>query len=97
MKHGLLTVRVVRKVQEAVDICTLELADPDGESLPPFSAGSHIDVHLSGGLVRQYSLCNGPGERDRYRLGVLRDPNTRGGSAHIHDALKEGEADQVER
>ena len=28
-----------------------------------FTPGSHIDVHLPSGRVRQYSLCNAPGER----------------------------------
>jgi vanillate monooxygenase ferredoxin subunit len=51
----MLTVKVVRKAQEAVDILSLELVDPNGQPLPPFSAGSHIDIHLPCGMVRQYS------------------------------------------
>lgn len=49
--------------------------------LPPFSAGSHIDVHLpasAGGLVRQYSLCNASHEQHRYRIAVLRDASRSG-------------------
>src|SRR3546814_13707060 len=46
---------------------------------------------MSNGLVRQYSLCNVPGERDRYLIAVLRDPNTRGGSAFMHDCVQQGD------
>lgn len=83
-------VRVARKTVEALDICSFELMDPDGADLPAFTAGSHIDVHLAPGLVRQYSLCNAPGETHRYMIGVLRDANSRGGSAAMH-ALAEGQ------
>jgi vanillate O-demethylase ferredoxin subunit len=86
-----ITVQVLRKVQEAQDIASFELGRPDGAPLPAFSAGSHIDVHVPGGLVRQYSLCNDAGEQHRYRIAVLRDPATRGGSAGMHDAVREGD------
>ncbi len=69
-----LNVRVARKAVEAVDICAIELVSVDGTPLPAFSAGSHIDVHLPGGITRQYSLCNDPTESHRYLIGVLKDP-----------------------
>jgi vanillate O-demethylase ferredoxin subunit len=90
-----LTVRVARKAQEATDICTFELVDVKGGPLPPFSAGSHVDVHLPGGLTRQYSLCNDPKETHRYLIGVLRDPASRGGSKAMHEQVKEGQELQV--
>ncbi|HZY17989.1 MAG TPA: PDR/VanB family oxidoreductase [Ramlibacter sp.] len=86
-----ITVKVLRRRQEAQDIASFELGRPDGAPLPAFSAGSHIDVHVPGGLVRQYSLCNDAGERHHYRIAVLRDPATRGGSAGMHDAVQEGD------
>ncbi|MDW5444810.1 PDR/VanB family oxidoreductase [Polaromonas sp. SM01] len=86
MQNNLIEVRVVRKAIEAVDICSLDLASVSGAPLPPFSAGAHIDLHV-GGFVRQYSLCNNPSERHRYQVAVLRDPQSRGGSAAIHDGL----------
>ena len=90
MQQAVIEVRVVSKRDEAVDICSLELASVSGETLPPFSAGAHIDVHV-GGLVRQYSLCNNPAERHRYLIAVLREPKSRGGSVAIHDQLKVGQ------
>jgi vanillate O-demethylase ferredoxin subunit len=82
-------VQLVRKTAVARDIVSFELADPAGKALPAFSAGAHIDVMLTDGLVRQYSLCNDPGETHRYVLGVLREPVSRGGSIAMH-ALSEG-------
>jgi vanillate O-demethylase ferredoxin subunit len=86
MENPLIEVRVVRKAMEAVDICSLELASLSGEPLPPFQAGAHIDLHF-GGFTRQYSLCNNPAERHRYQVAVLRDSQSRGGSAAIHEGL----------
>jgi vanillate O-demethylase ferredoxin subunit len=82
-------VRIDRKTVEAVDICSFELVDPNGQALPPFSAGSHIDVHLPDGLVRQYSLANDPRDTQRYLIAVLRDASSRGGSIGMH-ALQPG-------
>jgi len=92
---GTLQVRVVRKIQEAQDICGFELASIDGKPLPAFSAGSHIDVQVPGGLTRQYSLCNASSEQHRYRIAVLRDAASRGGSAGMHDAVHEGDLLQI--
>lgn len=90
-----LRVKVVKKTEEAEDIISVELAEPDGHPLPAFSAGAHIDVQVKDGLVRQYSLCNHPEERDRYLIGVLRDPESRGGSIAMHDDIKEGDLLQI--
>jgi vanillate O-demethylase ferredoxin subunit len=86
-----LAVRVARKAQEATDICSLELVATDGGKLPEFTAGSHVDVHLPGGLTRPYSLCNNPSETHRYVLGVLREPTSRGGSLAVHNTVQEGD------
>lgn len=86
-----ISVKVVRKNKEAEDIASFELAREDGLPLPAFSAGSHVDVHIPGGLIRQYSLCNDAAEQHRYRIAVLRDPASRGGSAGMHDAINEGD------
>lgn len=91
MDSTYLDVRIARKATEALDIVTLELEPLAGHSLPVFSAGSHIDVEIRPGLVRQYSLCNDPTEQHRYVIGVLRDPNSRGGSIAVHEQLHEGQ------
>ena len=91
MTHATLSVRVARRTIEAEGICSFELVGTDGAPLPSFSAGSHVDVELPGGLTRQYSLCNDPTETHRYLIAVLRDAASRGGSAAMHDAVKEGD------
>lgn len=85
-----LTLRLTRRRVEAADICTFELSDPKGRPLPPFSAGSHVNVHVQPGLIRSYSLCNDPRETHRYLIGVLRVPDSRGGSRAMHETLQEG-------
>lgn len=82
-----MTVEVTKRTVEAEDVVVLELADSSGADLLPFSAGSHIDVEVKTGLVRQYSLCNNPTECNRYVIGVLKDPATRGGSAALHEIV----------
>ncbi len=76
----------------ALDIALFDLVAEDGAALPPFSAGSHVDVFLPNGLVRQYSLCNDPVESHRYQIAVLKDAGGRGGSSAMHDAVRLGDA-----
>lgn len=80
----LLSTRVI-----AEDVRVFEFVDATGAQMPEFAAGAHIDVRLSDGIVRQYSLCNNPTDRTHYRIGVLREPNSRGGSIAMH-ALEQG-------
>ncbi|RJF95118.1 PDR/VanB family oxidoreductase [Noviherbaspirillum saxi] len=84
-------VKVVQKIREAEDIFCFELASTDGKSLPPFSAGAHIDVHVNDSVTRQYSLCNDASLTHHYLIGVLRDPGSRGGSSALHDKVAEGD------
>lgn len=90
-----LSVRVRAMTWEAQSIVGLELVPVSPlDSLPPFSAGAHIDLHLNtpqGPLVRSYSLLNDPRETHRYCLGINRDAKSRGGSSHVHELLRVGE------
>ena len=83
-------VKVASKHNEADGICSYELVPTGGCALPAFEAGAHVDVHLPGNLVRQYSLCNPPIETHRYQIGVLRDAGSRGGSEAMHDRIDVG-------
>lgn len=85
------SVRVARKTVEAEGICSFELVRADGQPLPAFAAGSHVDVEIPGGLTRQYSLCNDPAETHRYLIAVLRDAGSRGGAEAMHDRVNEGD------
>jgi vanillate O-demethylase ferredoxin subunit len=83
-------VKVRARRDEAVGICSFELEPLGTERLPPFSAGAHIDVRIPSGHVRQYSLCGHPGDPTHWRIGVLREPTSRGGSAGMHDDVQVG-------
>jgi phthalate 4,5-dioxygenase reductase component len=83
--------RVTRNDKIADGIHLLEFRDPDGRSLPEFSAGAHIGIRVPNGLLRKYSLCNDPAERDRYQVAVKRESNGRGGSCSLIDDTKAGD------
>ncbi|SOY97460.1 Vanillate O-demethylase oxidoreductase [Cupriavidus taiwanensis] len=85
LTHLELVLRQVR--MEATGINSYEFVDADGNDLPAFTAGAHIDVHIAPGVIRQYSLCNSPEERHRYVVAVLRDEAGRGGSRGMHETL----------
>jgi ferredoxin-NADP reductase len=58
----------------------IELVQPEDWELPSFDAGAHIDVHIPGGFVRQYSLISDPMDAKRYVLAVMAEEQGRGGS-----------------
>ncbi|KUI05839.1 PDR/VanB family oxidoreductase [Mycobacterium sp. IS-3022] len=86
----------VRRREVAADgVVTLTLADPSGADLPDWAPGSHIDLIMTPSLVRQYSLCGDTANRSEWQVGVLLDPNSRGGSQFVHDKLHEGSTVRV--
>lgn len=91
MSSDTLRVRVARKTTEAEGICSFELTDAAGAALPAFTAGAHLDVQVPGGPTRQYSLCNNPAEMHRYLIAVLHEARSRGGSAGMHERVREGD------
>lgn len=79
---------LVRQIRfEAVGVNSYELVDPAGHDLPPVTAGTHIDLLLGDGVVRQYSLCNDPAERHHYVIAVLLEGEGNGGSRRVHETL----------
>jgi ferredoxin-NADP reductase len=74
----------------AHDILEFDLADPDGGLLPPWEPGAHIDLVLPSRRVRSYSLCSDPADLSTYRVAVLREPASRGGSDELHDSVVVG-------
>jgi len=81
---------IERKEMVADGVVALTMTDPSGEELPEWSPGAHIDVLMPNSLTRQYSLCGSTDDRSAYRIGVLRDPGSRGGSQFVHDELLAG-------
>jgi len=89
-RKAALRVTVARKWQAADGIAGFELRPLKG-LLPTFQPGAHIDVHLPNGAIRQYSIVNGPGESDRYVIGVKREADSKGGSLCLHETVREGD------
>jgi ferredoxin-NADP reductase len=81
---------VYRRSTPADGVVVLDLAHPENQDLPRWEPGAHIDLVLGDGLIRQYSLCGNPHDSRVWRVGVLLDPNSRGGSQYVHDNLAEG-------
>jgi vanillate O-demethylase ferredoxin subunit len=89
--HQSLQVVIARRKVEADGIISLELRSASSDPLPSFDAGSHVDVTAASNIVRQYSLSSDPAERDYYRLAILLEPQSRGGSLEIHRSFMEGQ------
>jgi ferredoxin-NADP reductase len=88
---GPITVRVVNIAYCAPDIHSYELMSPTGDELPAFTAGAHVELKLSNGLSRQYSLHNRAGETRRYQIAVKLEAAGRGGSRHVHKEIRVGD------
>ena len=87
----MMPLRVTRNDEIADGINLIEFRDLNGKELPEFSAGAHIAIQVPNGLLRKYSLCNDPTERDRYQVAVKREANGRGGSSNLIDNVKAGD------
>ena len=63
---------------EAYNIRSYHLESADGVQLEMAPAGAHIDLHMPGGLTRQYSLCHNPSAVDAYVIAVKNEATSRG-------------------
>lgn len=84
-----LTVQSVEDV--ALGVKKFVLADRNGNPLPGFEAGSHIEIILPNGITRAYSLLNSPTETSRYVIAVHKSPDSAGGSLYMHEVLGAGD------
>jgi ferredoxin-NADP reductase len=89
-----LDLHVTERVDESDDVVSLVLTDPSGAPLPQWAPGSHVDVHVGAGLVRQYSLSSVTPDAQRWRITVLREDGGRV-SGQLHSALPVGATVQV--
>ena len=90
--HAITRPVVVQVATPVADgVLHLRLVAPDGAGLPRWAPGSHIDVECGDtGLSRQYSLCGDPADAGAFEIAVLRDPDSRGGSAWVHAHAQAG-------
>jgi len=94
-KGASLHVTVEQIVSITKEIKQFTLRAADGTSLPPYTAGSHIQVTLPSGRIRSYSLINNPTDHSSYNIAVKREINGRGGSAELHDTISIGDTIQI--
>ena len=87
---ALIEVRLTAIRYAARDTNLFEFRRLDGEPLPPYEPGAHVDVHLPSGHSRSYSLIVARPEPSTYTFGIKRDPASRGGSRFMHDELRVG-------
>jgi cytochrome P450/ferredoxin-NADP reductase len=88
-------VRVGGKAAAADGVVALSLHEVDGQPLPHWEPGAHVDLILGGAATRQYSLCGDPADAHTWRLGILRDPDGSGGSLYVHDRLQAGDTVRI--
>ncbi|ALY59445.1 TPA: PDR/VanB family oxidoreductase [Pseudomonas aeruginosa] len=86
-----LNLRISQISLAAQDVIALTLRDAEGQALPEWQAGAHLELQLPSGLLRHYSLCGDLHDRFSYRVAVLRDEQGCGGSAEIHTQLRVGQ------
>tara|TARA_R110000868_G_scaffold411762_2_gene709263 strand:+ start:18375 stop:21578 length:3204 start_codon:yes stop_codon:yes gene_type:complete len=82
--------RISKREMSSEGVVIFELQNPDGSDLAPFTAGAHIDLVIDAPFTRQYSLAGDPADRKKYVLGILKEPEGRGGSLRAHERLFEG-------
>lgn len=80
---------------EASGVKSFVIEAADGAELPLWSPGAHVDLALTPGVNRQYSLCGNPGDHRTARFAVLKELQSRGGSVMLHDRVKTGDVLEV--
>ena len=83
-------IEVTEVHNECDDVVRLVLRTPNSQTLPMWSPGSHIDLIIDV-FNRKYSLCGSPSRKTSYEIAVLKEPQGKGGSVHIHDQVKVGQ------
>ncbi|CCH78937.1 Ferredoxin [Nostocoides japonicum T1-X7] len=94
-----MTEAVVEAKDDVSDgVCALTLRPTSGMPFPSWQPGSHVDLVVPGATgvrTRQYSLSGDPADLSTYRLGILREPLSRGTSEYVHGALGEGDVVRI--
>ena len=87
----IMRLQVLDLAHSASSVKVITLCHPRRPTLPPWSSGAHVDVHVPGGKIRQYSLCGDPNDLSTYRIAVKYEAQGRGGSRWIHEDLRRGD------
>jgi ferredoxin-NADP reductase len=82
---------VAEIADEVPSVVSLKLEKANRQPMASFEPGAHVELQIPNGTRRSYSICSDPSDHSHYLLGVLREPNSRGGSSYIHDTLGTGD------
>ena len=85
-----INMKVVRKRALTGQISEFTMEPIDGGTLPAFTPGAHVTVQTPSGAMRRYSLVGSGEAPSSYTIAVKREPESRGGSASMHDNVEEG-------
>ena len=98
--NDVLSLQVERIQQETDRVKSFRLRAPDSKELPEFLSGAHLQVKVKmpdgSDAKRHYSLLNNPDDRSSYEIGVLKEPEGRGGSLYLHQQVKEGDRLEIQ-
>jgi vanillate O-demethylase ferredoxin subunit len=84
---------VFRITSSAGDVRIFECRHLGAGTLPPNTPGSHVDVYVSDGTARQYSLL--PSGHGSYRFAVKLEAEGQGGSKYLHEAIDVGDVLEI--
>lgn len=82
--------RVEKRRDLTPSISEFTLVPVEAVDLPDFAPGAHITVETPSGAMRRYSLVNDGENPKEYVIAVKREPQSRGGSASMHEDAQEG-------
>lgn len=88
---SLINVKISKVTHEAEGVRSFLLRKTGLFKLPAYEPGAHIDVHCGEGIIRQYSLCGDPSDRNHYLIAVKQVECSRGGSDLMHLSVQEGD------
>lgn len=91
----IMKLKVVAREALINDIVRLTFVHTTRPHLPGWEPGAHVDLRLPNDKVRQYSLTGDPNDLSCYQITVRRESDGRGGSAWVHDNLREGDIAHV--
>ena len=97
MSEATIPVRVKQMRREADTVVSVEFETLDGSNLPKASPGAHVDVILRDDLRRSYSLTRENTAGPTFTVAIHRDPQSKGGSAFVHERLRVGDKVRISR
>ncbi len=95
---SLLRVRICAIEQLTPDVKAFCMRAIDAQAPVGFSAGSHVLVSMRHGervMRNAYSLASSPLQPENYRIAVRLQPQSRGGSAFMHEKVRVGDSLEI--